>query len=137
MQLAPRSRLYSGDDQSWLGSRRGTETPQTCTIVTSTLTANTHYPNGYVLSGMPLGKFTSGGNIGKFGLLNTAASDGSQTLWGYLLTAQEVLDPTQNITASLIEYGRIKLYNLPSIYSSLITSGVQSANPRFVYVATA
>lgn len=137
MQLGQRSRIYSGDDLSWLGSRHGTETPQTCTIVTATLTAGTHYPNGFVPAGMPLGKFTSGGNAGKFGLLNASASDGSQTLWGFLLHSQEVLDSTQNITASLIERGRIKLFNLPVMYSSLLTSGVQAANPRFVYVATA
>ncbi|MBT0771818.1 hypothetical protein KIH74_22950 [Kineosporia sp. J2-2] len=137
MQLGITTRTYGDGDQSWLGSRDGTDVPQTCTIATSTLTAGTHFPDGYIPSGTPLARFTSGGNAGRYTVLNNAASDGSQTLVGYLLTDQPVRDAAAPLVASYIYRGRIRIPRLPSFAQSLITSGVQSGNPRFIYTTIA
>lgn len=61
MDLSLRSDSYTNDDQSWLGSAHGTSSARTITLNTSTFTANTHYPNGYFISGIPLAKITATG----------------------------------------------------------------------------
>jgi hypothetical protein len=137
MDLSQRSEAFTSDDQSWLGSRDGTDVPQTCTIKTSTVTEATYFPDGYIPSGMPIAKFTSGGNAGKYTVLNTSASDGSETLVGYTLTAIPVPDATKDVVGAYIYRGRIKVNRLQTAYQSLVTSGVQSGNTRFIYTTTA
>jgi hypothetical protein len=64
MDLTIRADSFQTDDQSWLGSEDGTRSPQSGTLRTAAFTKNTHYPNGYFPSGIPLAKYTSGPNIG-------------------------------------------------------------------------
>jgi hypothetical protein len=66
MDLSLRSDSYTNDDQSWLGSAHGTSSARTVTLQTSLFTANTHYPNGYFPSGIPLGKVTATGLYGPY-----------------------------------------------------------------------
>lgn len=86
MRLQQITETWGQDDQSWLGSAHGTDNARPATLDRSTFTANTHYPNGYFVSGIPLGKITASG---KFGPYNDAASDGTQTLVGFLFCAVE------------------------------------------------
>jgi hypothetical protein len=51
---------WVAEDRSWLGSRHGTEATRTITLDTSAFTANTHYPNGYVPSGLLVSRLASG-----------------------------------------------------------------------------
>ncbi len=51
---------WTAEDRSWLGSRDGTEVTRSITLDTSAFTANTHYPNGFVPSGLVLIKLSSG-----------------------------------------------------------------------------
>ncbi len=51
---------FSVEDRSWLGSRDGTDVTQGITLDISAFTAPTHYPNGYIPSGIVLAKLTSG-----------------------------------------------------------------------------
>ncbi len=48
------------EDRSWLGSRDGTPYTQSITLDTSAFTAGTHYPDGFVPSGLVLAKLPSG-----------------------------------------------------------------------------
>jgi hypothetical protein len=48
------------EDRSWLGSAHGTTATRTITLDVSAFTANTHYPNGYIPSGMVLSELASG-----------------------------------------------------------------------------
>ncbi|MCV7354489.1 head decoration protein [Mycolicibacterium fluoranthenivorans] len=50
------------------------------TLDPSKFTAGTHYPNGFLPSGTAIGKVTA---TGLFGPYNDAASDGTQTLYGF------------------------------------------------------
>lgn len=50
------------------------------TLDISKFTAGTHYPNGYIPSGTAIGKVTA---TGLFGPYNDAASDGTQTCYGF------------------------------------------------------
>lgn len=133
MDLTPVSQPIGRDDQSWLGSARGTSEAQSIALTMSAFTAGTHYPNGYFPSGLPLGKFTSGANSGTYGPYTAGASDGSQNLAGFLLTA--VAAPRSGSTATvvngaLLDQGRVIVSKLPIS----VDATAQATNPRFVYV---
>lgn len=70
------------DDKPWIASAKGTTTCRTITLdLTKGFTLNTHYTDGYILSGLPLGKVTA---TGLYGVYDDAASDGRQTCVGFL-----------------------------------------------------
>lgn len=52
--IATTTETFGGGDYRWLKTARGTEHPKTGTLDTSAFTENTHYPNGYFPSGLPL-----------------------------------------------------------------------------------
>lgn len=84
MNLTQTTESFGQDDQSWLASAHGTNNARSITLDTSAFTSGTHYPNGYFPSGLPLGKITA---TGKYGPYNDAASDGTEVLAGFLMTA--------------------------------------------------
>ena len=112
MDLSIRTETFGQENQSWLGSQHGVDTARSITLDTSTFTANTHYPSGFLLSGLPLGKITTGG---KYGPYDDAASDGRQTLVGFLLTAVRVnvADTTIDPQGALFMHGFVVAANLP------------------------
>lgn len=66
MNLAPVTEAFYQDDQTWLGSEHGTSMGRPVTLDVSAFTANTHYPNGYFPSGIPLAKITASGLYGPY-----------------------------------------------------------------------
>lgn len=66
MDLYLRTESFGQDDQSWLGSAHGTDMARSITLDASTFTKNTHYPQGFLLSGIPLGKITATGKYGPY-----------------------------------------------------------------------
>ena len=132
--LSLKTETFGSEDHSWLGSARGTQSTQSITLQVSAFTANTHYPSGYFPSGLPLGKYTSGGNAGKYGPYTQGASDGTQNLAGFLFTSQRVVSPITGTAATvvvgaLLETGRVIVSKLPIS----IDGTAQATNPRFVY----
>ncbi|MEV7425152.1 head decoration protein [Streptomyces sp. NPDC091212] len=87
MDLNLKVESFTQDRRDWLGSAHGTDAPVSVTLDVSKFTKATHYPDGYLKSGLPLGKVTTGG---KYGPYDDAASDGRQTLVGFLFTAVDV-----------------------------------------------
>ncbi|MFF7171096.1 head decoration protein [Streptomyces pseudovenezuelae] len=111
MNLQQTVRTFGMDDQSWLGSEHGTQATESCTLDTSTFTPATHYPAGYFKSGIPLGQITASK---KFGPYDNAASDGRQTLVGFLFAA--VAAPTDNtidVGGALFVHGKVRESRLP------------------------
>jgi hypothetical protein len=120
MQLAQTVESFGQDDQSWLGSAHGTDATRSITLDVSKFTAGTHYPNGYLLSGIALGVVTA---TGKYGPYDDAASDGRQTLVGFLFTAQKAPAVTSTpVVAPMLDHGKVKSAKLP------IQSGVGSVD---------
>lgn len=115
------------EDRSWLGDVDGTQATRSITLVVASFTKATHYPKGVLMSGHVIGRYTSGGNNGLWGLYSDAASDGRQTAVGFLFNTLELVDPNANgfesvkVGAPLMERGFIKPAKLPS------TSGLDSA----------
>jgi hypothetical protein len=78
MDISVQSTQYQVENRSWLLSPHGTEpgTTPTVTLDISKFTAGTHFPNGFIPSGVVLGKVTA---TGLYGPYSDAASDGTQT----------------------------------------------------------
>ena len=131
MDLSVRTDAVGADDQSWMGSRHGTNNARTVTLAKASFTANTHYPAGYIRSGTPLGKYTSGGNAGLYGPYTSGATDGTQTLAGFLLTPVSVTSGTGNLVAPLFDHGRVIDARLPIAVDS---AGKTSAVGRLWFV---
>lgn len=93
MDLSIRTESFGQDDQSWLASAHATDTARSITLDVSTFTAGTHYPDGFLKSGIPLGKITASG---RYGLYADTAVDGRGTLVGFLFTG--VKAPAVNTT---------------------------------------
>lgn len=130
MDLSIVTETFGQDDQTWLGSMHGTDTARTITLDTSTFTKNTHYPSGYLLSGLPLGKITA---TGKYGPYNNAASDGTETLAGFLLGAVRVniADTTIDPQGALLLHAFIVEANLPV---AVDTNGKTDVAGRIIFV---
>ncbi|GAB7187157.1 phage capsid and scaffold [Kitasatospora sp. Ki12] len=95
MDLSIISESYGQDRRDWLGSQHGTDAPRSITVdLSKGFVSGTHYPTGYLKSGLPLGKVTA---TGRYGLYDDAASDGRQTLVGFLFTP---VDLRKNSTAT-------------------------------------
>lgn len=87
MDLNLKVESFNQDRRDWLGSAHGTDAPVSITLDVSTFTKATHYPDGFLKSGIPLGKITTGG---KYGLYKGDATDGRETLVGFLFTGIDV-----------------------------------------------
>ncbi|MFI7096437.1 head decoration protein [Streptomyces lydicus] len=114
MDLSLKTVSYSQDRKDWLGSQHGTDVLRSITLDVSTFTKATHYPDGYLKSGIPLGKITSSG---KYGLYDDTKTDGRQTCVGFLWTGVEVIDHRGNastsVGGSMFIHGFINTAKLP------------------------
>ena len=132
MDLTLYTEAFQQDDQSWLGSAHGTDSARTITLDASKFTAGTHYPNGYLPSGTALGVVTAGG---KYGPYDDAASDGRQTLVGFLFTAVKMRTGSSP-QGALLDHGRIVQTKLPfqSGTGSVDTAGKTDLGTRIIFV---
>jgi len=130
MDLSIRTESFGQDDQSWLGSEHGTDTARSITLDVSAFTAGTHYPNGFLLSGLPLGKITASG---KYGPYNGTASDGTETLVGFLLGAVRVntADTSIDVQGALLVHGVVVESKLPVAVDA---NGKSDVAGRIVFV---
>lgn len=90
MILSQKVETFGVEDQTWLASAHGTDAPRSITLDTSAFTAGTHYPNGYFLSGIPLGKITAtrkyGPYAGRTNEIQTVTITGGPTGGTFTLT---------------------------------------------------
>lgn len=111
MDLSIRSETFAADDQTWLGSAHGTSSARSITLDTSAFTAGTHYPDGFFVSGLPLGKITA---TGKYAPYVDAAVDGTGVLAGFLLSPVKAPSATTtDVVGALLIHGVIVEANLP------------------------
>ena len=120
MDLSLRTETFAQDDNSWLGSRHGTDNARPVTLDLSTFTQADHYPNGFLLSGLPLQDLGDG----KYGLW-TATS----TLAGFLLFAVRVTSSGADPSGALLDHGRVVTAKLPVP----VDAAGQATNPHIVF----
>lgn len=111
MELSIKTQTFGNDDQSWLGSEHGTQATETIVLDTSLFTPATHYPEGFFKSGIPLGQITADK---KYGPYSAGASDGRETLVGFLYAAipapaVNTVDPA----GALFTHGKVRESRLP------------------------
>lgn len=99
MNLGLITESFSQDRRDWLQGEHGTDIVASVTLDVSKFTAGTHYPDGYIKSGIPLGKITTGG---KYGLYDDSVSDGRQTCVGFLYTGVEVVTQRGQVLTSAV-----------------------------------
>jgi hypothetical protein len=108
-------------DQSWLASLHAVREARSGTLDTSAFTKATHYPNGYFISGLPLGQITA---TKLYAPYNSGAADGTQTLAGFLVFDVPT-DGVEDLNAAILDHGRIYTDKLPiaGITAATATSG--------------
>jgi hypothetical protein len=109
------STAYQVEKRSWLLSQHGTDpgTTPSITLDVSSFTAATHYPNGYLLSGIILAPITA---TGLYGPYDDTAVDGRAVAAGILFSSVKVpnlADLTKDVGAAMVVHGFVKIAKLP------------------------
>lgn len=103
--IAVETLTYLPPDRPWLlFSAVGHEGPvptDSGIINFALFTAGTHYPNGFIPSGVLLGRVTTGGRLGPY---DNAATDGRQTAVGHLYNATRVpADTARRVAVAIVD----------------------------------
>jgi hypothetical protein len=122
---------YQVEDRSWLLAEHGADPGMTesITLDVSAFTAATHYPNGYLKSGIVLGKITA---TGKYAPYVDAAVDGTGTAAGFLFSSVRVpnlADLAVDVGGALIFHCHVRTSRLP-IANAATGGGFIDANGR-------
>ena len=98
-------------NMEWLGSNHGIRNARTEILDISTFTAATHYPNGYIPSGMPVAKV--GGVLVPYDATEATVT-GAGILAGFVLTDTPLgVTPgatavaTEDFNVPLLDHGRV------------------------------
>ena len=110
MDISVMTTEYAVEDRSWLASAHGTTATRTVTLDVSTFTAGTHFPDGYIPSGVVLAQITSSGLFGPY---DDDAVDGREVAVGHLFNSTKVEDGGADVGAPLLEHGFVLEDNLP------------------------
>ncbi|MFG1872145.1 hypothetical protein [Micromonospora arborensis] len=75
MDISLRTTEFYVEDRSWLASRDGTDVTQGMTLHLPSFNANTHFPKGFIPSGVVVARITSGVGAGLYGPYAGSASE--------------------------------------------------------------
>lgn len=113
-------------DNRWMGSTLGTAHARTEVLDISAFTKATHYPKGYIPSGMPVSKV--GGKLVPYDA--TPDTGNAASFAGHLLTDQRVVNAEEDLNVPLLDRGRV----LTSLLPVSFTAPADQPNSFFVYV---
>lgn len=116
MDLSVRSMTTQVEKRDWLASDFGTAEPRGITLNIALFTAGTHYPNGFIPSGVFVAKVTA---TGLYGPYDDAAVDGRAVCAGPLFSNERAVNPLNGVAlakvgAALMEMGLIVESKLPT-----------------------
>jgi hypothetical protein len=114
---------FTPEDRSWLGSRDGTDVTQTVTLKTSSFVLATHYPNGYIPSGVVLARITGSPEL--WGPYDDTAVDGRAVAIGFLYSATKLRSGGPNVGAPIHWRGVIRASRLP--LATTVAGGLDAA----------
>lgn len=122
-------------DWTWLGSGHGIRNARTEILDISTFTAATHYPNGYIPSGMPVAKV--GGVLVPYDETEATVT-GAGVLAGFILTDTPLFvapgaTATEDTNVPLIDHGRVKVAKLPITFVAP-AAAAKSAATTIVFI---
>lgn len=110
MNLTQTVESFGQEDQSWVGTGHDLDSMPSMTLDVSLFTAGTHYPNGYVRSGTPIGRVTA---TGLYGPYNNGLANGQDVLAGFVGTALPVKTGATRVSGALFDHGRVVEAKLP------------------------
>lgn len=128
MDLTQKSISFSQDRRDWLGSQHGTDAPRSITLDVSKFTSGTHYPDGYLKSGIALGKISATGLYGPYGgrtsEVQTVTITGVPTGGSFTLTfnGQTTAAIAYNATAATVKTALEALSNI-AVGDVVVTGG--------------
>jgi hypothetical protein len=135
VDLSPVFGALGRDDQSWLGSARGTSQAQSIALVVPAFPAATYYPNGYFPSGIALQKYATGVVVGgytvltggiSYGPASRSVADGATTSGGTGLTSATAAFTSADVGAVVSGTGIPAGTTIASVTNG--TTAVMSAN---------
>ncbi|MFE2997995.1 head decoration protein [Nocardia sp. NPDC059246] len=103
---------FRGENRKWLIGLHGTDPSAnpSVTLDVSKFTQATHYPDGFIASGMVLGQVTA---TKRYGPYDAAASDGRQIAVGFLFGTLPVTGETK-VGGALVKHGFVDAAQLPA-----------------------
>lgn len=107
---AVREDSFGVGNQRWLGSTHGLYNAQSGNLDISAFTEADHYPDGYLVSGIPLAKASA---TDKFVPYAAGGTGGAGTLVGFLVTDQPVHNADEDINAPVLMHGFVNVDHLP------------------------
>lgn len=113
------SESFGSGDASWLGSNHGTDNARTSTVVVANFTKATHYPNGYLPSGLPV-NCADEANVKPW-------TGGAGEALGFVLFDQPVATGDAKFAVPVLRHGIVRVNKLPVDFTA-----VDSANFTFV-----
>ena len=115
---------FGGGNFSWIGEgARGIRSARTEILDISSFTAGTHYPNGYIPSGLPVAKVS--GVLVPYDATE-ATTTGAGVLAGFVLTDSPVVG-TARFAVSLYDNGRVITANLPIAFTAPAAAAKKAA----------
>ncbi len=133
MDLAQTRETYGQADYTWLASQHGVDAALPRTLKISTLTKNTHYPDGILPAGTPLGEIeTTVSGTKEVGLYDNSATDGREVLWGFTLEPVKVTG-NNDVVVPVHWHGAINQDKLPF---AIDAAGVLDIAGRFLVVSS-
>ena len=129
--ISVRSHSFQVDNREWLIGQHGVDLTPGVTLDISKFTKNTHYPNGYIKSGTPIGLVTA---TNLWGPYNDGASDGTEVCRGLLFSFVRAIDEFGNtltkVGGARFIHGAVKESKLPIA----INANGKAALPLIVWV---
>lgn len=124
-----KTETFTSGDMSWVGTSHALRNARTELLDISTFTAGTHYPNGYIPSGLPVAKVAGV-------LVPYDATEGTTTgagvLAGFVLTDQPVVG-SGDFSVPLYDHGRVKSAKLPIAFTPP-TAAAKRAATTIVFI---
>lgn len=124
MDFEVRSEAYAPESRGWLRGPHGTEpgTTPSITLDLSLFTKADHYPEGFIKSGIVLGKVTA---TGLYGPYKSDLTDGRQTAKGLAFNSVSVRDGQTKALNALVVHAFVEPSRLP--YSGAIAGALDNA----------
>ena len=113
---------YQSENRSWLLSEHGTEPGTTpgVTLDISKFDSATHYPNGYIPSGVVIGLITA---TGLYGPYDPDGADGRETATGILFGSLPVRTGSTKVGGAQVVHGFVDESKLPFASAAVGTEG--------------
>ena len=125
-----KTETFGGGDHSWIGAgAHGLTEARTEILDVSSFTAGTHYPNGYIPSGLPIAKV--GGVLVPYDPTEGTVTNAG-VLAGFILTDQPVVGAA-DFGVPLFDHGRVVTANLPIAFTAP-TAAAKRAAVNIVFV---